>query len=121
MHAFAGEGVEVDGQSSHQSLAFTGAHLGDVTPMQHDTADDLHREVLHAQHAPAGLAADGVGVGQDVVQGLALGQPLFQGGGHGLQLGIGHGLVLGFQSHHLVGDGLDALELFIGIGTENFI
>ena len=76
--AFAGQSVQVGGQGRHQRFAFTGLHLGDVAAVQRDAAGDLHREVLHAQHTPSGLAADGERIGQDIVQRLALGQPLFQ-------------------------------------------
>ena len=44
---FAGEGVEVDGQGSHEGLTFTGGHLSDLALMQHDTADDLAVVVHH--------------------------------------------------------------------------
>ncbi len=48
--------------------------------MQGDAADDLHREVLHAQHTPCGFAADSEGVGQDIIQRFAVGQLLLQRG-----------------------------------------
>ena len=120
VHPFAAEGVQVGGQGGHQGLALAGLHLGDVGAVQGDAAGDLHREVLHAQHPPGGLAADRKGVGQDVVQRLALGQPLFQGGGLGLQLAVGHGCVGGLQVKDLLGDGVDLLQLPVREGAKDF-
>ena len=117
--AFAGQGVQVGGQGGHKGLAFTGLHLSDGTAMQGDAAGDLHREVLHAQHTPGGLAADGKGIGQDIVQRLAAGQTRLQCGGLGLQVGIGQCLVFGFQGQHLFGDRVDLFQLPVREGTED--
>ena len=121
MHALAGQRVQVNGQGGHQGLAFTGLHLGDAGAVQHDTTDDLHREVLHAQHTPAGLTADGEGLGQDIVQSFAVCQPLLQRGGHGLQFRVGLGGHFALQRNHLVGDGADLFQLLIGEGTEELV
>ena len=118
--ALAGQCIQVGGQGRHKGLAFTGLHLGDVTPMEGDAAGDLHREVLHAQHAPCGLAADGEGVGQDIVQRFAVGQLLLQRGGLGLQLGVGHGLILAFQCQHLFGEGVDLFQLPVREAAKEF-
>ena len=118
--ALAGQRIQVGGQGRHKGLAFTGLHLGDVTPMEGDAAGDLHREVLHAQHAPCGLAADGEGVGQDIVQRFAVGQLLLQRGGLGLQLGVGHGLILAFQCQHLFGEGVDLFQLPVREAAKEF-
>ena len=120
MHALAGEGVQVNGQGGHQGFALAGAHLGDAGPVQHNAAQNLHGEMLHAQHPPAGLAADREGGGQDIVQAFAICQPLLEGGGHGLQLGVGLLLHLAFQRQNLVGQGADALELFFRERAEQF-
>ena len=56
--------------------------------MQHNAADQLHAERLHAQHAPCGLAHGGKGLGQDVIRGLAVCKALFEFAGLGLELGI---------------------------------
>ena len=119
MDAFAGQGVQVGGQGGHKGFAFTGLHLSDGTAMQGDAAGDLHREVLHAQHTPGGLAADGKGIGQDIVQRLAAGQTRLQCGGLGLQVGVGQYLVFGFQGQHLFGDRVDLFQLPVREGTED--
>ena len=80
VHPFAGQGVQVGGQGSHKGLALTGLHLGNIAAVQGNAAGHLYREVLHAQHAPCSLAADGKGIRQNVVQRFALGQLLLEGG-----------------------------------------
>ena len=120
VHPFAGQGVQVGGQGSHKGLALTGLHLGNIAAVQGNAAGHLHREVLHAQHAPCGLAADGEGVGQDIVQRFAVGQLLLQRGGLGLQLGVGHGLILAFQCQHLFGEGVDLFQLPVREAAKEF-
>ena len=119
MDPLARQGVEVGGQGGHQGLALAGLHLGDVGPVEGDAAHHLHREVLHPQNAPGGLAAGGKGLGQDVVQGLAFGQAVFQGGGLGLQLAVGHGRISGLQVKDLFGDGIDLLQFAVREGTKD--
>ena len=80
VHPFTGQGVQIGGQGSHKGLAFTGLHLGNIAAVQGNAAGHLHREVLHAQHTPCSLAADGKGIRQKVVQRFALGQLLLEHG-----------------------------------------
>ena len=47
MHAFAWQGVEVNGQCSHKGFTFTRCHLGNLALMQHRTADELNLVVAH--------------------------------------------------------------------------
>ena len=88
--------------------------------MQGNAADDLHREVLHAQHAPCGLAADGKGIGQDIIGGLAVGQLLLEHSSLCLQVGIRHGGIFFFQSQHLLGNGVDLFQLPVGEAAKEF-
>ena len=76
VHAFAGQRVQVRGQRRHQRLAFAGAHLGDAAVVQRESADELHVEVAHLERAARGLADHREGFGRDVVERLALGEPL---------------------------------------------
>ena len=119
-HAFAGQGVEVGGQSCHQRFAFTGLHLGNVAAVQGDAADDLHGEVLHPQHTPGRFAADGKGIGQDIIGGLAVGQLLLEHSGLCLQVGIRHGGIFFFQSQHLLGNGVDLFQLPVREAAKEF-
>ena len=72
MYSLAGQGVEVGGQDGHQGLAFAGLHFGDAPLVQDDAADELYAEGPHAQHAPACLSRHREGLGQQIVQGLAV-------------------------------------------------
>ncbi len=76
VHALAGQRVQVDRQGRDQGLALTGTHFGDLALVQDHAADQLDVEVTHAHHALASLADDGEGLGQDLVEGLALGDAL---------------------------------------------
>ena len=70
--ALAFERVEIGGQRGDERLAFAGLHLGDLALVEHGAADELHVEVPHVEHAAAGLADDREGLGQQVVERLAL-------------------------------------------------
>ena len=54
------------------AASFAGPHLSDATLMQNDAADELDVELAHAEHAPSGLAHDRKGLGQQLVEGLAV-------------------------------------------------
>jgi hypothetical protein len=71
-----------------------------------------------AQHAPAGLAYGGKGLGQNVVEGLAVIQPLLEFRSLGFELLVGHGGIFGVQRLYLVHDRFDALELLVGMTAE---
>ena len=115
-----GQCIQIGGQRCHKGLAFTGLHLGNVAPVQGDAAGDLHREMLHTQHTPCGLAADSEGIGQNIIQRFAVGQLLLQCRSLGLQLGIRHRLILAFQSQHLFGEGVDLFQLPVREAAKEF-
>ena len=109
MDALPRQGVEISGQGQGEGLALTGLHLGDAALVQDDAALHLHREQPDGEHPGHGLPAGGKGVGEDIVQGLALFQPPLEKAGLGLQLLIAQLLIFVFQAQHLVHQGLDAL------------
>ncbi len=115
----ARQGVEVGGQSGYQRFSFAGFHLGNAALVEHDAAHHLDPVGAHAQHAPGGLPAGGKGLGQDVVQGLAVLQALLKLRGLGLELGVGQGLVFLLQGIHLVRNGVDGLQLPLGGSAED--
>ena len=93
------ERVQIDGQRGDQRLAFAGLHFGDPALVQHHAADQLHVEMALAQRALGGLAHGGEGFGQEVVEGLAVGQPFLERGGQGAQILVVRFLLeLGFQA-----------------------
>ena len=89
--ALALQGVEVGRQRGDQGFAFAGDHLGDVAAVQDDAAEDLHVEVPHVLGAPGGLAAGGERLGQQIFEGLAVGQPFAELGRQGLELLVAEG------------------------------
>ena len=76
MDALAVERVEIDRERRDQRLALAGAHLGDLAAVEDDAADHLHVVMALAEHALGRLAHRGEGLGQQVVERLALGEPL---------------------------------------------
>ena len=118
--ALAGQRVQIGGQGGHQGLAFAGLHLGDAALVQDDAADELHPVGPHAQHAPGGLPGGGEGLGQDVVQRLAVLETLLEFRGLGLQLGVGQSLVLLLQRLDFIRNGIDGLQLPLGVSAEEF-
>ena len=115
VNALAFQRVQIGGQGGHQRFSFAGDHFGDAAAVQHDAAHQLHVVVAQAEHPPAGLAADGKGLDQQVVEGFARGQPLAELDRLLLQLGVGHGLVLRFQGVDGVDGRLELLEV-AGVG-----
>ena len=109
MYPLAGQGVEVGGQHGDEGLAFAGLHLGDAALMQHDAADELDPEGLHAQHAPARFARRRKGLGQQVVQRLAVLQSLLEFVRLGPELLIAQAGHLAVQRLDFIRDGVDAL------------
>ncbi len=79
--ALAVEGVQVGSEGGHEGLALARLHLGDHAAVEDDAAHELHVEVPHVEHASAALAHHREGLGQEVVEGLTLGDPLLEFGG----------------------------------------
>ena len=109
MYPFAGQGVEVGGQDRDEGLAFAGLHLGDASLVQHDAADELNVERAHAQHAPACLARDRKGLGQQIVQRLAVLESLLEFVRLCAKLLVRQGGRLVAECLDLIRDGVDAL------------
>ena len=75
VHAAPGEPVEVHRRDGREGLALAGLHLGDAAEVERHRADHLDVEQAHPQDPATRLADGREGVGQDVVERLALGQP----------------------------------------------
>ena len=76
VNAFSGERVEVRGKSSDESFTFTRSHLSDATAMQSDPADHLNVIMTLTEHAPSRFANHGESFGKNLIQSLALREPL---------------------------------------------
>ncbi len=47
MHAFSGQGIQVNRERCYKGFPFTGAHLRDLTLVEYDTTDKLNIIVHH--------------------------------------------------------------------------
>ncbi len=97
MHALAGQRIQIGRKGGDQGLAFAGLHLGNVALMQENAAHELHVKGPQAQRPPGGLAAIGIGLGQQVGQLGPLCHPFDQLFGLGLQPVIAQLFELGFK------------------------
>ena len=95
VHRVAGERVQEHGQGGGQRLALAGPHLGDRSRVEHHAADQLHVVVALAHRPLARLAGQGEGLGEQVVQRLAVAGALAQLVGALADLGIVEQLELG--------------------------
>jgi hypothetical protein len=121
VHAPARQGVEVGGQHAGQGLALAGAHLGDVAHVQRGAAHDLHVEVPLAQRAAGRLPGDREGLHEDVVDGLAVGEPLPEDVGLRPQLGVGHRDEVVLDPVDGVGDGLEPAQGLALTGAQELL
>ena len=74
--AAATEAVQVGRQRGHERLALAGLHLGDPPEVQGGAAHQLHVVVTLADDPLAGLAHDRERLDQQVVEVLAVVEPL---------------------------------------------
>ena len=78
--------------------------------MERGATHDLHVEVALAEGAAGGLAGDGEGLHQQVVDRLPVGEPLPEDVGLRAQLGVGHREEVLLDGVDRVGDGLQAAD-----------
>ncbi len=97
VRALAREPVQVERQGRGQGLALTGLHLGDPAEVEGGATHHLDVEVALTQHPLRGLAGDGEGIEQDVVEVLALLETLTERRRLRLELSVAHGLVFRLQ------------------------
>ena len=120
MHALSRQGIEIGRQDSDQRFALAGLHLRDAALMQHDAADELHAERLHAQYTPRGLARRGKRLRQQVVERRAFGVALLEFVGLGAQLLIRERGVFVRQCIDLISERIEPLELMVAVRTKYF-
>ena len=121
VHALAAQRVEVRRQRGDEGLALAGLHLGDVAQVQGGAAHDLHVEVPLAERALGRLTDRGERLGEEVVEGLAVGQPGPELVGHRPQLLVGHGDELVLDGVDLLRDGLQLPEDLALAGAEHLV
>ena len=114
VHALAGDSVEVAGQGGDERLALAGLHLGNMALVQCHGANELHVKVAHTHGALGSLTHGGKGLGEHVVERLAVGVTLAELIGLAAELLLGHLLKLGLKTVDLVDDLVVALKVLIG-------
>ena len=118
VHALALERVEVDGQRRDERLAFAGAHLGDAAVVQAHAANELHVEMAHAEHAARALAHDSERLRQDVIERLAVLQPLTELVRLARQLVVRQALHLRFERIDFFHDLLVGRDVLVVVVTQ---
>ncbi len=113
VHALAGQRVQIDREGRDQGLALTGLHLGDVALVQEDAAHQLDVECPQPKRALAGLAAIGEGLGQQVVEALAICEALLQFVRLALDGSVAHRLDFGLERIDLFDDRPGRLDLAV--------
>ena len=76
MNALAFKRIQVGRKGCYQCLSLTGAHLRDLALVQNHAAHQLDIKMAHTQHTAAGLAADGKGWHEQLLELFAIGQLL---------------------------------------------
>ena len=108
--ALALDGIEVRRERRDEGLALTGLHLGDIALVQGGPTHQLDVEVPLADRATTRLAHGGEGLREDVVERLAVTQPLAEDICLGAQLGIGELLEVLLDGVDLGGDAFEPLD-----------
>ena len=117
--ALAGERVQVGGQGGDEGLALARLHLRDHPAVQDHAADELDVEVAHVEDAPAALAHDREGLGQQVVEARALREPLAELDRLGREGVVGQLAQRRLERADLGDHGADALQLPLVLGADD--
>ena len=121
MDAFSFQRVQIGRTGGYQRFSFTGFHLRDTALMKNNTADQLYPVVLHIQHPSGSLSDGGKSLRKQIIQSLALCQPLLELPCFILQLFIRQLHHIGAQRLDLVHQRHDALQLSGAVGSKYFL
>ena len=108
-YAFSGQGVQIRRTGGNESLSLTGLHLCDTSLVKDNTADQLHRIVLHLQHSLRRLANSGKSLWKQIIQSLSVCQTLLKLSCVVPQLLVCQLLHLRLQSYDFIYDGINQL------------
>jgi hypothetical protein len=119
MGAAAGEAVEVEGEARDERLALAGLHLRDVALVEDDPAHELHVEHALVGSALARLADGCERLEGEVVEALAVLEPLPELRRLALEVGGGQLLEVGLERGDVRGLVLEPLEAAALADAEN--
>jgi hypothetical protein len=119
MDALAFQRVQIGCERGDEGLALAGAHLGDLAAVEDDAADQLDVVMALPQRALGGLADRGEGFGDEVVERLALRQPLAEHYGLVPQLLVGHRRDARLEAVHPVDDLAERADVAVVGRPEN--
>ena len=97
VNAFSFQRIQVRRECRYQGLSFTGLHLGNSSLMENDSAHELYPVMFHMDGTVCGFSYNGKGLHQQIIQCLAIGQPLFKLDGFSTKFFIGQRLHLFIQ------------------------
>ena len=110
MDAATGEAVQVQRLHRDERLALARLHLRDVALVEHDPAHQLDVEEPHADRAPERLAHRGVRLEDELLERLAVLDPLLELGGLAGELVVRELLEVGLERADVRGLLAEALE-----------
>src|ERR1051326_626197 len=131
----SGERVQIRRKSGDQGLTFAGAHLGNLSLMQHESANHLHIKVPHAGRSLAGFAHYGKCFRKKLVQDFPFAvlaivfvarvfdgilNPRLEMSGLLAKLVVRKFLDFGFERVDLFDDGTNRFQESLVAATENF-
>ena len=121
VRAAAGEAVEVEREARDERLALAGLHLGDVALVEDDPAHELHVEHPLVRRALAGLADGRERLEGEVVEALAVLEPLPELRRLALEVGGGQVLEVRLERGDVGGLLLEPLEAAALADAENLL
>ena len=121
MDVLARERVQVERRARHERLALAGLHLGDAALVERDPAHQLDVEEALPGLPLARLAHGSERLVEDVVERLAVRDPLLELGGLREQLGVGQILEIGLERGDVRGLLRKALEAAALAETEDLL
>ena len=103
--ALALERIQIDRERRDERLSFAGLHLGDLAAVKRDAADQLDVVMALAERPDGRLADRREGFGEEIVELVAIGEPLAEQLGLPAQLLVGQRMDVGLEPI----DGIDIL------------
>ena len=119
MDAVAAQTVQVGCDACDQCFTFTGLHFSDTALMEHDRADNLHRERLFAEDAVRSLTNSRQCFNHNIIERFAVRKTLAELNCLGFQFCIRESLIFLIQLKYFFLDRFDLRKLFFAVRAED--